>query len=225
MVYPNHYLLQFGGSLGTNPNEIWSCGIRMVLQNAAPDDFDPGGGYLTSVAVPALAAWIARPTSRVGSSCRIRYAKCNRIAPNGNYFENDATNEYFWPAAGIAGAGPSTMPYQASVVLSWETDAAERGPASKGRIYSPLPTVQVDQPTGVFLASQALEMATSASTLLNSLDDSVGPLGQIRPHIVSNVGAGAANEINRVRVDNVVDTQRRRRNALVGASSVVPFSY
>lgn len=224
MAYPPHYLLQFGGTVGTATGEIWSCGIRLVLQNAAPDDFDPGDGYLVSTAVPALAAWMTRASSKIGAPAKLAYAKCNSIGPDGRY-TSSTTNEYFWPTPVIGGGGGGGLPFQCAVVLSWETDNATRGPASKGRIYSPVPQVAASATTGLFSVSDALGMAQSAATLLNSLDDSVGPAGQIRPAIVSNVGEGSQNEINIVRVDNRVDIQRRRANQLVPVSSVVPFSY
>lgn len=232
MGYPQHWLTQFGGSVGATNQEIWSCGIRMVVQNGPPiNSFDPGEGYLTSIAVPALAAWMTRPTSKITPNCKLRWVKCNEIAEDGTYADQGTVNEYFWPTPVAGGGGSAFLPFQATVVLSWETTVADRGLASKGRIYSPQPAVSIDN-GGLFAAADALGMATSASVLLNSLDDSVGS-GQIRPHIVSRgrqtspgvYGPGAANEINRVRVDNRIDTQRRRANQLVAASSVVPFTY
>lgn len=224
MAYPPHYLLQFGGTVGTGTGEIWSCGIRLVLQNAAPDDFNPGDGYLEDTAAPALSAWFLRPGSEIGSTARLVYAKCNEIGPDGRYVQ-DTTNEFFYPTTITGAGGGAAFPYQATVALSWETNAADRGPASKGRIFSPAPSVTLAPTTGLFSTAEALTMATSASLLLNSLDDSVSISGQVRPHIVSNIGEGSANEINRVRVDNRVDIQRKRANQLVATSSNVPFSY
>ena len=224
MAYPTHFLLQFGGTIGTGSGETWSCGIRLKTQNAEPNLFNPGGGYLTSIAVPALAAWMGRATSKINNNCKLVFAKCNEIGPDGKYTK-PTTYEYFWPTPVAGASAGAALPYQCSVVLSWETSAASRGPASKGRIYSPAPGVTMSGSTGLFLPAEALGMAQSAATLLNSIDDSVGVTGQIRPHIVSNVGSGSANEINSVRVDNRVDIQRRRAAQLVAASSVQTISY
>lgn len=224
MPYADHFLVQFGGRIGAVGGEIWSCGIRIKLQNDSPlADFNPEE-YLDDNAVPALSAWIARATSKISSGTFLEFVKCNQIGPDGRYVDGAVTHERFLAVPVAGGAGSGTLPWQACVVLSWETNAATRGPASKGRIYSPTPTVSVNASTGLFVAGDALGMAQSAATLLNTLDDSVGVSGQIRPHIMSEVG-GAFNEINRVRVDNRVDVQRRRANQVVPLSSVVPFSY
>lgn len=221
VVYTPHYLLQFGGTLGTATTEIWSCGIRMHSGDYTGFDED---GYFTSVAWPALAAWMARSGSKISSSCKLAYAKFNLINAAGHYDDTGNTREYVWPTP-VPGVGANFgLPYQSSVVLGWRTDAASRGRASKGRIYSPMPCVTPIQSTGVFATADAQAMATSAADLLNTLDYGWGGAGTIRPHIMSGVD-GSFNEINTVVVDNRIDIQRRRANSLVATTMSAPVTY
>ena len=220
MAYSDHFLLQFGGNVGTTSGEIWSCGIRLWS-----DDY--GGldemGYLTDVAAPALSAWFGRVDSRIGSYATLVYAKFNHIGPDGHYTE-PVTNEHFYPTPIAGGATPTGgMPYQGCLVLSWRSNAATRGPASKGRIYSPAPAVSLTTTSGLFTPAQALSAATSAATLLNTLDVAIAG-DVLRPQIMSAIDE-AHNQIDSVHVDNRIDIQRKRANSLVAATSVAPISY
>lgn len=220
MPYADHLLVNFGGTVGTADPEIWSCGIRLW----APDftGFDEIG-YATDVAKPALAAWMARPTSKISSHCQLDWLKVNVIGSDGLYQEPENPHTYFYTPS-IAGAVAGTgMPYQACVVLSWRSLEATRGPGTKGRIYSPAPAVSPVAATGLFAAADAQGMATSAATLLNTLDIALSD-DSLRPAIMSNIGA-IHHQIDTVLVDNRVDIQRRRANALVAVASTAPVVY
>lgn len=219
MPYPSHYLLQFGGPRNTLNDELWTCGIRMVPVGG---DLDPADTktYLDTVCVPALAAWIARAGSLVGNTAKLGFAKLNRIAPDGTYAE-PLTISYFW-ATPVAGASSSTnvaaMIPQCSLVITWETDTVSRGLASRGRIYSPAPSVAPDAMTGLFAAGLALGVVTSAGLLIKALKGA-GGAGSMVPNIVSDGGAGVAHRIDKVSVDNKVDIVRKRANGIVAARS------
>lgn len=221
VVYTPHYLLQFGGTLGTGTGEIWSCGIRLHSGDYTGYDEET---HFTGDIVPALAAWIGRATSKIASQCALKFAKYNFINAAGHYDDPGNTREYVWVTAPTGGGGSTSLPYQATVVLGWRTDAAERGRASKGRIFSPMPATTVTFTTGLFDPTHALGMAQSAATLLNTLDVGFGASSTIRPHIMSGVD-GSFNEINYVVVDNRIDTQRRRANSLVAAKSTAVVTY
>lgn len=221
VLYAPHYLLQFGGSIGTANEEIWSCGIRMYSANFAGFDEE---GWFDGVGRSAPSDWMLRPTSHIGGHCRLRFVKFNMIDADGHYADPANTREYVYPTPVIGAGGPSNLPWQCAVVLSWRTDAATRGRASKGRIFSPAPVVGVLGTTGLFAATDAQQMATSAATFLNTLDAGFSTTGTIRPHIMSSVD-GSFNEINTVLVDNRVDVLRRRANSVAPATSVAPVLY
>lgn len=227
-MYPLHFLFTFGGVVGaaltSDPGkEIWSCGIRHMIDSAVLDDFDPEQ-WLDDNAVPALTTWFPSGNAHIAADCWVKWAKMNAIGADGKYVES-VTHERLGLSIGGAGATAGSN-YQDTVVLSWRTNAASRGPASKGRIYSPRPDVSTSGTTGLFAAADALQMATAAATFLNTLDASIGVTGFIRPAIISDVPPGGAqNQVDWVYVDNRVDTQRRRANSLVAATSQVEILY
>lgn len=232
MGYPDHFLLNFGGNRGTSTGEIWSCGIRMWADDYTTLDEEE---YLNGVAKDAIAAWFVRPNSKIMNNADLRWAKFNNIGPDGEY-TSELTNEYIWPTP-VAGvnSGASNVIFQATVALSWRTNAKDRGIASHGRIFSPAPAVTTSSGGGLFPAADALLMAQSAALFLNTLDVTVGT-SPMRPAIVSRgkrsgpaddpvYGTGEANQIDWVFVDNRIDIQRRRANQLVAATSTAEVLY
>lgn len=221
VIFAPHYLLQFGGYLGDAKPEIWSCGVRLhSLDYSGYDEED----HFTSVIIPAVSAWFTRADSKISNKARLTFCKYNLIDAAGHYSDVGATREHFYTPEVTGASSGAALPYQCSVVLGWRTDAATRGRASKGRIYSPMPTVTVGGASGLFLAAEAQLMANSAATFLNTLDIGYGTAQTIRPHIMSGVD-GTFNEINSVVVDNRVDIQRRRANALVAVESTAAVLY
>lgn len=235
MGYPPHFLLQFGGSIGNPGLEIWSCGIRMWIDGDDVFAVDPDD-YLATVASPALITWFESSATKISTSCFLQWSKFNEIDEDGHY-ANPSTNELIYGlTANPGGGGSSVLPWQSSVCLTWLTDARERGIASKGRIFMPLPTLSVNSNTGLFPTGDATSIATSTATFLNTLDIGglgVGGTGVMRPGIVSRGkdlgggawGDGAREQINSVQVDNRIDIQRRRAEDLTGVRSTVVVPY
>ena len=228
MGYPDHRLVQFGGYLGSEDLEHWSCGIRMVKSGLGAMDDEQ---YLDDTAVPAISAWMHRENSHIGGAAHLTFVKCNQIDEFGLYLSPIVHGRVL----DIAGdAHISTMPYQACVVLTWHTNDGSSGLATKGRIYSPLPSVEVDQSSGFFPTGYAALMADSARQLLDNLDAPLGGGlgGTIRPHIVSRGkktgsawGPGISHQIDYVTVDNRIDIQRRRANQMAGVKSRADIEY
>jgi len=224
MAYPQHWLLSFGGSLVPG-EETWVCGIRMAVYGDTPLGGVDEEQYLTDTAVPALTAWFGRSTSKIGVATTLTTIKFNEIDANGHYADPGNTHVRTVNLTG-GGGGTNYHPLQVSVCLTWLTDSATRGPASRGRIYSPRPLVSVDS-NGDIAALDRQQMATSAAQLLNSLDASAGlpPAGVLRPSIVSPVGPGYARQIDTVRVDSQCDIQRSRARSASRAVSDVDVVY
>lgn len=224
VTYTPHFLLQMIGTHGSANPEIWSCGIRL---------WAPGYGgldevaYQNGVAKDACAAWVARATSKISAFCSLDVIKFNFINAQGHYDDAGNTNQYVYPTPVTGGGGSTSNQYQAAAVLTWRTKEVARGRASRGRIYSPGPTVVTSGGTGLFPIADALGMAQSAQTLLNTLDIAFGePITgpQLRPHIMSSVD-GSHYQIDWVDVDNRLDVQRRRANQLEPAKSTVEVLY
>lgn len=226
MTFLPHWLLQFGGALGDGEGDIWSCGIRLKEDGGIPPDGLDPEQYLDDTAVPGLTDWFNDAGTAISLYARLNYAKCNAIGPDGLYSDPGEVHErFFTPVQGASSSGP--YPYQMSVCYTWETDVTSRGPGSRGRIYVPMVTSPIDGATGLFTSAVALQHATSAEKLINSLDASLGVVGggTIRPCIASNVGDGALNEINTVSCDTRFDVQRRRANAMTPIRRSVEVLY
>lgn len=216
MTYPNHYLLQFGGTRATPGEEIWTCTIRMLpVPVDATYPVADVQAYLEDVCAVALQEWMQRPATLIASTTRLAFAKLNRINSQGAYAD-PTTVQYFyaspWPG-GATGTGTAAMVPQASLAVTWETDTVSRGLASRGRIYQPSPCVTPSLATGLFDITAAEGVAASAATLIGDLRGG-GGAGSMVPNIVSDSGAGVAHRIDKVTVDTRVDIIRKRAGSL-----------
>lgn len=215
MAYPTHWLLQFGGTLGGGDGDIWTCGVRLGQYGEfGAEDMDEEQ-YLDDTAVPALSAWMMNLDANISVAAKLTFAKCNEIGPTGLYAHPQDVHERFFE--GVSGSsGQPTHPYQVCLVYTWHCAEVVRGPGSTGRIYTPMPAIAIDSNTGLFNVNSSNAAARAARDLINSLDVQLGgPAGGVlRPSLVTQSGAGAMHQINRVSVDNRTDTQRRRANAM-----------
>lgn len=114
----------------------------------------------------------------------------------------------------IGASSTTALPPQCSVVASWMTAVAGRH--GKGRIYLPAPTTAVVAGGGGLMSSTVQTgIATSTATLVGDLnyENIVGAV--YAKAIVAGAPWVRYNLISAVRVGQVIDTQRRRRNQLV----------
>jgi len=99
------------------------------------------------------------------------------------------------------------LPPQIAVCVSLLTGFA--GARNRGRFYMPGPANDILTTTGRYPTADATELADGIQDGFQSLlSDGFTPV------VRSNVGAGAETVINAIRVGNVFDTQRRRRNQI-----------
>lgn len=217
MTYPPHLLMTMGGPLYTV--DEWSMSIRIskptgLAANPFHDEIEDG---LLDLATDISAWWTANTIIQT-TAAKLGYVKLNAIGPTGLYLDATQTHAYYW-----AGTLPSTSyaalyPAQVSLVSTWITDA-ERGPASKGRVYLPAPKVPINGSTGVWEVADCLAIANRMAVLLNSINDwpgwdAVTEFASMRACVVSGLGSGTIRPITGVRIGRVPDTQRRRRSAL-----------
>lgn len=213
MTYPTHYLLSWGGTLCSG-GEIWSNNLRLTNpQGAILPDVSDYGERLDDVEA-ALRTLAGKSEARWMSTTKCTWIKFNKIGPNGHYLDEENSHTKFVESNPIGGGvGGPWMPPQCAVVLTLHT-AAERGRASRGRIFIPQPGVSVN-PDGHFDATQAQGMATAYAQLISDINDGPGlTVADLNVSVVSGVGDAVHHQVTRVSVGDVVDTQRRRRSAL-----------
>jgi hypothetical protein len=216
--YPQHWLLAMGGQLtGTSGSpEIWQCTIRGIPGvEAAYGDED---AVLANIA-PGVQAWFTAAASRIRNDANLQYLKLNQITPDGRYADPVTHQHDFSPAP--TGQIVAGMPAILTVAWSWTT-AAARGLAHTGRIYPPVaidsqPSSQISNAAAYVAAAQKLLDAVSASPDTSPGTNFMG----LAPRVVSS--QGVIREITGVRVGNVIDVQRRRKDAIQEVYSAGPW--
>ena len=207
MVYPNHALVALGGSLPGDQagDEIFQFGVRIYE--------DDGSGYISSPETwlndhaAAIDTWWKSAASLCRADATLKFIKCNNIAPNGRYAESVThLREYSDP--GGATVPSNYMVSFLSVAWSWTTPA-QRGLAHTGRVYPP--NTWAVGGTSPDVIGNAAAHVTAAKGLLTAITGG-GSGAPGRPCVVSGVGVGQIRNITGVRVGDVIDVQRRRKN-------------
>lgn len=196
----------FGG------NEEWQTGF--YCGTAEADAPVPTQAFADAV----RDAWITFFTSANGnilSGYKFTTAKAVRLLKNGDY-DGDAVVSNATTTISGGAISSTPMPPQIALVATLVAGSG-KGLAGKGRMYLPGVNAAVDG-TGHIISPAPQNIATALATFFNTINGSFDIPGEVinvsRGH-KALLGTGARNvPINGVRVGNVYDTQRRRRNAL-----------
>lgn len=220
MTYRPHYLLSWGGTLA-NGADVWANNVRMMNdETLSTDGLDDGQmETLLDDFVADIKGFVTNPQTYISSSVECQWVKFNRIDENGHYSDPTKTHVRFLSGTtgnfarfrGAAGAGVPT--FQSVCITT--TTARQRGPASKGRLFLPqcAPDISID---GYISDGAATAIATRAAAFFTALGDEAGiDSTAIAPAVVSNVGdPGPMERITGIRVGNVPDVIKRRKNAI-----------
>lgn len=213
MYNANHIKFTFEGDTGQG-EDIWSTGVRVGRSESL--DFEIGDGILESALPIAVDAWTALWSSistRIPQYFRTLTVKAASIDRNGRYPEGVEASvlNLETPLVGGATTGSIKAP-QSTVVASLRT-TAERGYATKGRMYLPANAMSMNGTSGrIGSQSQIDQIGDAMATFISALNFNLGDQN-FRPKIMSQVGNGASRDITRVLIGDVLDTQRRRKNA------------
>lgn len=113
----------------------------------------------------------------------------------------------------VGASATASLPPQASIVASWETAVAGRH--GKGRIYLPAPTTAVLTADGGLLTSTVQTgVAAAAADYVAALNYSGIGADSYADMVVAGAPWLRYAKVSSVRIGNVIDTQRRRRNRL-----------
>lgn len=120
----------------------------------------------------------------------------------------------FTKAPAISGTDNPSKPYQVAVVASLLT--GRPGRSYNGRLYWPAIGAQIGIATLRLTAAQTQAIADATATLLRAIA-TAAPVGAALVPVVVSHKLGTHQEVTSVRVGDVLDTQRRRRDSLVEA--------
>lgn len=210
MPFSDHTRVSFGGKLlsAGEPDEQWNCNVSVqLLQGDAPVGED--ARYLTQIAGP-LAAWFSLAAHQISTSATLEYVKANLIGPTGAYVDPNGVNQHIYAPAPAGG----TLPGDASILsccISWTTQKS-RGPGAFGRIYLPNFTAGLQGTMKVALQYQN-RVKQAGVDLLTVLTNAGGAAGNVSATpVVASSKDGTNTPITGVRVGDIMDVQRRRKN-------------
>lgn len=193
--------------------EHWSTGFYMGATGV--DSIAPTELFLEHVST-AWKTFFQSPGSWISNQYQTTSVRGALLDTSGATIPGSVANHYeITPYAG--GGGPGVMPPQCSLVATLQT-ATARGLGSKGRMYLPGINAVVNS-TGHIATAEAAGIATNLRAFFATLNSDVEQPGQLitaskgsKPPLV---GPGINRTVTNIKVGNVYDTQRRRRNELV----------
>lgn len=223
LTYKRHWLLSWGGTLAFGL-DIWANNVRFTNDETGQPDSIPGStleGMLDDF-VSDIRTFMTSPNSYINNGVSCTYVKFNEIGPDGRYVDTANTHaRYLSGSTGstavINGVNSTAVPAYQSVAIT-TTTAAQRGPGSKGRLF--LPQCAAPLTAQGFITSAAQTALTNQSAaFFTALGDEAGvDVTNMRPAVVSNVGApGPARVITGVKVGSVPDVITRRKNGIAEA--------
>jgi hypothetical protein len=170
-------------------------------------------GILADIA-GTLSTWFTSTTNGKSfpNDVTLEWVKLNNIAPTGKYNNPAHPHVYYYPSArtGPVASG-GLVPWYMSPAYTFTT-ALSRGPGSHGRAFLPVGVGSAHSPIMDSTTQSAL--ITHAKAMLNAIRRAPSGAGAgdgVIPVVASS--RGVTQPITGVRIGNVIDVQRRRRNA------------
>lgn len=199
---------------------LWTItGNWRIASLTPPATFNPDD-YLNDQAAPAWTTFLA--STICSDKLKTEYAKLYPIgAPSGRaipavpYTSGTPCTLAWTSAYPKGGSGSNLLPLQNSFAVSWRT--GQIGRRGRGRMFMPPTTVAAPDAHGFLSSTFQTNVKNAAVAFLEDL--AVTPVGPTAPHVRPIVTGSPFTQygvINQVRVDNVIDTQRRRRRSLEG---------
>lgn len=216
MAYPSNVVkVTFGGSLFMT-NEIWQCGLTLAVPG---DQVEMSAAELQALADalgPVVDGYFTEISNSISGAVALQWTKVALLGSDGLY-ANSVTGIYTTEpeirgTVSSSGSGGNVLP-QASCAVT--LDARTRGQRARlSRFYLPMPAAFISITTGRATSLQQTFLVPSAGFI-----DRVNAAAQrLHPGLVvvaaSKLGSGAVNPVKAVRIGDVVDTMRSRRNGL-----------
>ena len=194
--------------------EEWSTGFFLGEENEdAPDPTQQTADDILA----AFTTFFTHADTRIASTYKLTQCKVAKLDDNGQTISGKVF--YANPSGTVSGAvNGVVIPPQLALVVTLRSDRP-RGKASKGRMYLPGITPNFDTGTGKIQASHITGIADNLKIFFDALVGDADIPGEL---ILAAKSSGpleiipAQNDyVETIRVGDVMDTQRRRRNQLV----------
>lgn len=213
MAYPFDFIkVTFGGKIYGNA-EIWSNGVNFG-KNLAHTGMTEAQLKGAAEAISSdVETWFKSGGAAISNSSTLEWVKVALIGTDGKYVFDSDLFDFDTPVSGQSSVKPAP---QLTTVLTMET-SRRRVPGRFARIYPPMnvPNALTNGRVSVAIANG---MRDAFANLLNEMNDQLSIL------VTTPVRAIVASEkttehfqVKSVKVGDVVDTQRSRRNAFIEA--------
>jgi hypothetical protein len=221
-LIPTHRVTMMGTCLGGT--EIWNTGFWLGTDTTA-------AGPPTQAEADAIkTAWntfFVNGTSKIYSSYKCDGIKVAWVMEDGT---SDASyTKYSYYTTAISGTSTDTlmMPPQISLAATL-TSAKARGFGSKGRMYLPGVNAPILS-TGKITTGTVAAIAGNLKTFFDAVNASASVPHNVILNATASTKAGSTHdaeiwEVTGVKVGDVYDTQRRRRNQLAESYSAVALA-
>jgi hypothetical protein len=181
--------------------------------------FDPTGEVGSTVNQAALDA-ACQAIAALSPGTNALNALSTAVAITGARLEvRDSTNDHliaistYTKPSSTAGTSTQKLPPQSAIVVSLRTDTP--GPRGRGRIYWPAvgvamgSTLRISTPTPTALLTDFRTYFLAMASALSTAFPTIGYNLSVRSKV-----AGATPHVTRLQIGDVIDTQRRRRDAM-----------
>lgn len=219
-TYPHPFIkLTFGGQLAQGQDE-WNCGINLSISNDAllpvtgTDAEEAFERYVEDVdpdMVQLFTNYISNVQMGIPAGATLDYVKAALIGTDGFYMREP----HIWEVVGVTGGASNAYVPQVSLVMTLQSEKF-RDPGKYARFY--LPTI-VPVSSNSYRPANTQGKAEITADLLASLNRRLTGLirtQRVQPAAISSSDKFEGNyrPIQFVKVGNVFDTQRRRRNKI-----------
>lgn len=220
MTYMHEFVsLTFGGTTAAE-EDIWTCGIKL---DGAPMASDPHSTYDQVVAKIAalgglLEDFVSDQYTFMPKGVKLKWCKLALIGTDGKYVKAPA--EIQLNAEGFYADNYVPQATFVNTLVSGEW----KDPGKYNRFYLP---GFIPGGGGAFRLNptDAQHYADALSVLVTALNaelEDINPSAPVRVNVLTNSGTGNSNPVEQVRIGNVIDTQRRRRNKIVETYYTTP---
>lgn len=129
-----------------------------------------------------------------------------------------------WTGSGVQGLPPQLAMCATTQAYAPGSFVPLRGRRQRGRMYLPTPTSNNLENTGRLKTTVTAALLTAVTGLLNDMTDASGG-GVVCTPVIMSLADAEARPISYVRIGDVVDTQRRRRDRLAEVYTAGPTDF
>lgn len=217
MTYASESIyLTWGGTAPSSASvtgpEVWQCGVHFAPQVGMAGVGPSFGGFSMSDVADAIKAFHTNTETYICADVRLEWVKAAHLKTDGDYAGEPRVFAITPQVFGGGTFAPQVL--QASIAVTLDT-GTNLGRATKGRFYLPCPAVPRTMGTVGIGDTNAQNIALHAKDMLKAVSGEITQVEQAYYlAVMSKVGSGTTKAVTAIKVGNVIDTQRRRRNAV-----------